>query len=437
MSEYSGPVEVAQYQPTLPAEVEFSDIENLFLDEQPKNLWPKNQNSNLGAIRKVVSDLLQDGLSTLDELALEHFVSTSLALGYLGRWEAEVGLPVAPGSVTEAVRRALVLGRLQKGAYTRARRNEIIENHIVATFGQPLELTPSGLLLGAGGLPLFSAAGVVSELYRIYEDTRNFYFEIRIDTDVDPNFDSLLREIGAITPAWLDFDITEYVNVLDYQKRILHLQPVWYSRFHGNADDISGYANHGTLVGSPASVSAPGLLVIPGNQAYLFNGSSQNATFPLTGLTSTLAREITLEAWIQPVALPTGTGVNQYAMVFADQANANYLALVAPGNPMMSLMVGGVQRSVTAPSPLTAGAIKKVTGTFDGTMMRLFVDGVQVAESGPWVGDLSLISANWYIGRYISPTYYFNGAIDEPAVYNRVLSAAENLENFNTGKNIP
>ena len=427
-------------QPILPAEGTYSDLEHLFIEEQPKNLWPTNQNSNLGAIRKVLSDLLQGGLTTLDELAQERFVTSSKATGYLGRWESEVGLPVAPGSVSEASRRALVLGRLQKGAYTRQRRNEIVEAHITATFGQPLELTPAGVPIPVEGIPLFSEAGIVTELYRIYEDTKNFSFEIRLDQDVDPNFLSLDREIRFATPAWLSFSIAEYANILDYAKWKAHLAPVAWWRLGTNFNDSSGYGNNATAVGgvTAGSVVSPGLLttgVGGADAATDFDGTDDHLTVPANS-TITMVGPLTLQAVVRPDVLPSGTGGNQYAMILADQGSVNYLCLAAPGIPVMSLMIDGVQRTVSGSSALTAGQIRYLEGVWDGSYMRLFLQGVQVGQSGPWSGNVTM-TGSWFIGQYGGATYRFNGALDELAIYNYPLSDAQILENFKTGTNVP
>jgi len=39
-----------------------------------------------------------------------------------------------------------------------------------------------------------------------------------------------------------------------------------------------------------------------------------------------------------------------------------------------------------------------------------------------------------YVGRWYIPGEYFNGSIDEVAIYDRWLSDAEILENYNAGK---
>ena len=427
-------------QPVLPAEGAYTDIEHLFIEEQPKNLWPVNQNSNLGAIRKVISDLLQGGLITLDELALERFVMSSLATGYLGRWEAEVGLPVAPTSVSEASRRALVIGRLQKGAYTRQRRREIVEAHITATFGQPLELTPAGIPIPVGGLPLFSEGGVVTELYRIYEDTKNFSFEIRIDTDVDPNFISLDREIRAATPAWLAFTIAEYANVLDYNKMVMDSAPVGYWRLGADFNDYSGHGRNLTKAGPDVWTSVASLInsaVAGGNQASQRPADVMNwYAHSSFNQWLTASKTWTIETWVdipamsaghilQPVVSDEWIG-NGYVM------HISYNGASQPQSLYATVGMGGAQVATT-PIGLATG-IRHIVMRRTSDRLQVFVDGAYATQSSISLPDTAGNGTASGIKIGAGQNVYKQ---DDTVAYNYPLSDAKILEHFRTGKNIP
>lgn len=73
-----------------------------------------------------------------------------------------------------------------------------------------------------------------------------------------------------------------------------------------------------------------------------------------------------------------------------------------------------------------------VVGTFDGSALRLYVDGVEIGAGTPFSGPIDYARAsntNLYIGYYPAPQGClaggFTGAIDEPAVWNFALSAAQ------------
>ena len=61
--------------------------------------------------------------------------------------------------------------------------------------------------------------------------------------------------------------------------------------------------------------------------------------------------------------------------------------------------------------------------TYDGTMIRLFVNGTQVASTAV-DGRFDSRSPLW-IGGNLPYGEYFKGLIDEVRVYNRALGAAE------------
>jgi hypothetical protein len=69
--------------------------------------------------------------------------------------------------------------------------------------------------------------------------------------------------------------------------------------------------------------------------------------------------------------------------------------------------------------------------TYDGAMLRLYVNGVQVA-SGAQAGSLQTPATPLRIGGNVPYGEYFEGLIDEVRVYNRALSATEIQTDLNT-----
>jgi hypothetical protein len=188
---------------------EYSDLERLFIAEQPKFLWPENQDSNFGILRKVLTDHPQLTVDQLNALYLEMFVLTSVA--YLGRWEEQVGLPANPtASIT--LRRAMVLERLSKRLFTRTRRREIVERFLQNTLGEAVQLTPEGVALTPEGVPLYSGElESVLNLYFITEDIETFHYTVYIASTATPNEDSLIRELLFLTPAGISFEIVYFI----------------------------------------------------------------------------------------------------------------------------------------------------------------------------------------------------------------------------------
>jgi len=64
----------------------------------------------------------------------------------------------------------------------------------------------------------------------------------------------------------------------------------------------------------------------------------------------------------------------------------------------------------------------QITGTFDGTDIKFYIDGV-LMETKNWPGTMSLGLLLFVIGFFNNE--YWEGAIDEVCVWNRALNAAE------------
>ena len=195
------------HQPTLPAEVQFTEAEFIYMEESPPGLFPENQDSNFGfIIRKTFSDLAQDISDWQLTLYNEKFVETSTQ--FLDQWEIEVGLPPNPTDQDISERRNNVLSRLQHGPFTRTRRKNIVERYVKTTFGSPIQLVPAGVAMISGGVPIYGEAGDVSTLYLIVEDIPNFHYTVWIAGTNTPDLVALTAELKRITPAGISFNIT-------------------------------------------------------------------------------------------------------------------------------------------------------------------------------------------------------------------------------------
>ena len=69
--------------------------------------------------------------------------------------------------------------------------------------------------------------------------------------------------------------------------------------------------------------------------------------------------------------------------------------------------------------------------TYDGSTLRLFVNGVQVAST-PAAGAVQSSTNPLWIGGNSPYGEYFQGVIDEARVYNRALTATEIQTAMNT-----
>jgi hydrogenase maturation factor HypE len=90
----------------------------------------------------------------------------------------------------------------------------------------------------------------------------------------------------------------------------------------------------------------------------------------------------------------------------------------------MTIALGGVDQSASATASLALNTWTHLAATYDGTTVRLFVNGVQ-AGTRAVSGSLAASTGALRIGGNAVWGEYFSGRIDEVRIYNRALSAAE------------
>lgn len=427
-------------QPTLPPEGLYGEIERLFIEESPPGLWPENQNSNFGTIRRIITLPLQDASNEMTTIFNERFIDTAVAL--LTLHENQVNLPAGNALKSLAQRRADIKTRKKKGAFTRTRRDNIIRDFINATYGSSLQLSPEGLGLSAGGLALFSdASGPYQTLFRVYEDIRNFSYEVWIRDDVDPDLVGLLRELKRITPAGISFTITEKVTaaLLSYFRAVRTKQPVGYYRLDSVAfgQDDSGYGNTATATGGPLGLAIPGLLHAnvddntagTGNGALDFDGVDDFISAPHVAQLI-VADSFAFEFWMRADSLATTLGI------FSKGSGGitPYASVETNGRLTLRSRVDGTIVAQTVVGAIVVGTTYHVVISKSGlNSAKIFLNGVDATVIGGVDRVFTDTGAALNIGR-VEGGNYFNGVLDEFAVYNFPLTAAEILDNYNTGK---
>ena len=128
----------------------------------------------------------------------------------------------------------------------------------------------------------------------------------------------------------------------------------------------------------------------------------------------------TQAAWIKPTVLgPQGiVGWGTYGAV----RQVNAFRLLDSGNGFRHYWWGADLDATGLATNLINGSWHHVATTYDGTTRRIYLNGVQVAQDTP--GANAATAANFRIGSTNSGEF-FNGTIDDVAIYNNALSAAE------------
>jgi hypothetical protein len=183
--------------------------------------------------------------------------------------------------------------------------------------------------------------------------------------------------------------------------------------FEGSTNDSAG-GNHGTAVGNPtypAGVFGQAI-DLDGVGDYVNCGNR-----PAFNLRS----QITVAAWVnirmiagQWIGIVTKGDSGWKLSTVADQSRFHFSVLGAP-NPYC----------VYGNKAVSAGQWHHVCGTYDGTTVRLYVDGVLDGIAG-YTGSISFNTTAVAIGENLErPGRPWNGLIDDVRVYNHALSPAE------------
>jgi hypothetical protein len=178
--------------------------------------------------------------------------------------------------------------------------------------------------------------------------------------------------------------------------------------------DVSGNGNTGTLAG--ATWTASGMY---GGRALSFNGAAHVTVPDSASLDLTTA--MTIEAWVMPSVAPS-----TWSSVVTKDVDSYYLmgGTSPNGRPAFGATFGGIPYQITfAPALLAVNQWTHLAATYDGTAVRLYVSGVEVATS-PRTGPITTTNGVLTIGSN-SYDEYFSGLIDEIRIYNRALTVGE------------
>lgn len=191
-------------------------------------------------------------------------------------------------------------------------------------------------------------------------------------------------------------------------------------------DDESGYENHGDLINGPAfdtGVDDDALTFDGGDYVRIASDSELDIT-----------DEITISAWVNPA---TESGyrriVSKQYVTNRDTGNSCYQLGIHNENHWR-FSAGGVfdVTNASAPRPV-AGNWYHVVGTYDGTNIRIYLDG-EVIYRGIDSGSIRVnvtepvtIGGGEYDGIF---QYGFPGTIDEVKIWNRSLTADEIYQEF-------
>jgi hypothetical protein len=185
--------------------------------------------------------------------------------------------------------------------------------------------------------------------------------------------------------------------------------------------DSSGSLNNGVIVNATWTAGKFG-------QALWFNGT--NAWVTVNSAASlNLTNHMTLEAWVYPASTSGWRTIimrEPAANYYLDSSNGSFT-----GSGPSAGVNNGANRDVYGSTSLPVNTWTHLAATWDGTTLRVYVNGAQVASQA--IGSTILASTSpLRLGGNSIWGEYFNGKIDEVRIYNRTLSQSEIQTDMNT-----
>ncbi|MCX6924069.1 MAG: immunoglobulin domain-containing protein [Verrucomicrobia bacterium] len=218
----------------------------------------------------------------------------------------------------------------------------------------------------------------------------------------------------------------------DYTSVVQGDGPVGYWRL----DESSGTTAH-SLLGGPngtysgsCSLGTPGLIVNDSDPAVAF-ASGGTVTVPYSATIN--PTNFTIEFWAQPANQSA-----EYVVSLQDRTTGSRIGYAFEHNNFSSQwdFTFGVTPSsyvnISGTTPVTAGTMYYVAATYDGTTVRLYVNGIlenslvtTYAPANPGAVNLTFGSRNGNSA--------YNGVLDEVAIYSHALTAAQIRSHFFVG----
>jgi len=201
------------------------------------------------------------------------------------------------------------------------------------------------------------------------------------------------------------------------------------------ATDLSGNGHHGTYNGSPAlatrDLGTPALGTVSD-----FDGTND---FVLTPAIGASAGARSAEAWVEADVLTSA--LTFLSERFTGSSNPVEMRLgigpFASGSNTrfaVSRFNGSSWADLQDPATPSTGTLYHVVGTHDGTTMRLYVNGAQVASM---TTTLNPSDDGWNIGRNHATGGYWDGAIGHVAIYPSALTAGQVAAHYLAGTYAP
>jgi hypothetical protein len=174
-------------------------------------------------------------------------------------------------------------------------------------------------------------------------------------------------------------------------------------------------------------------LTYPSDGSFSFNGSTGYLSTPYT---QSSPNSFTVEAWINSTEHSSDTNIGKIIVM----PYSNYNGWIFSLNGTTSLLQlrnhnfnnSTISYNIASSSGLSLNTWYQIAATDDGTTVRLYVNGSQVASGSSAVSTTnSPMTLNIGAWPGAGSAVFFKGQIPQTKIYARPLTAAEVMQNFN------
>ncbi|UZT96572.1 glycosyl hydrolase family 18 protein [Chryseobacterium fluminis] len=168
----------------------------------------------------------------------------------------------------------------------------------------------------------------------------------------------------------------------------------------------------------------------PGSASLSLDGSTESGT---AGNLNLSGSALSFEGWIKPSSFKSaspyisslmGTEVGDSNSALLRLGDAN----IANNKLQFVLSINNVQQKLTAATALTANTWYHVAATYDGSTMKIYINGVLDASKSQ-TGPVNSSGA-FNVGYSYSTSRNFNGKIDEVRIWKKALTQTEISQNM-------
>ena len=185
----------------------------------------------------------------------------------------------------------------------------------------------------------------------------------------------------------------------------------------GEAGRGINYANGNKLDAIPTAsvVTAPHLFSglgksFPGtvDQNLEISAAEANAALDIT-------QGITVSTWC--IRKGAATNAALFDKTDGGTTNTAYLLFMEAQAPIFRVVIGGAQKTATGTTSLVVDVPTLVTGTYDGTTVRVYINGIQDGETTT-SGDIDSSDGVAFIGHLGSSAFPWEGSIWDFTIHN-------------------